>query len=103
MEGPKPGDILSHAEMCAFEGMSLQRGMNFRSGGRASIILMSLRKGAPYSDRLEDDGRCVQCGSSDNLHFDHIVPFSRGGTSLLPENIQLLCARHNLAKSNRIQ
>jgi hypothetical protein len=233
MEGPRPGDILSHAEMCALEGMSLQRGMNFRTGGRASIILMSLRKGAPYADRLEDDGRvliyeghdipryrggsdpkevdqpeflpsqkptqnglfaqaartfraggadpepvrvyekiksgiwtfngvfrlvdvwqeesdgrqvfkfrlelsddsatpevhgrkdldhsrmipsavklevwkrdegkCVECGSPDNLHFDHILPFSRGGTSLLPENVQLLCARHNLAKSDRIE
>jgi hypothetical protein len=49
-----------------------------------------------------DGGRCVQCGSTDNLHFDHIVPFSKGGTSLLPANIQLLCARHNLEKSARV-
>jgi 5-methylcytosine-specific restriction endonuclease McrA len=49
-----------------------------------------------------DKGRCVQCGSSDNLHFDHIVPYSRGGSSLVAENIQLLCARHNLAKSAQI-
>ncbi|MFM9078348.1 MAG: HNH endonuclease [Solirubrobacterales bacterium] len=213
--------------------MSLQRGMNFQSGGRPSIILMSVRKGAPYADRLEDDGRvliyeghdiprkrggpdpksvdqpgslpsgkptqnglfaqaaeaftggvagpelvrvyekikpgiwtfngvfqlrdvwqegsdgrqvfkfrlelvndqvpegrdetddlahsrmipssvklevwkrdegkCVECGSPDNLHFDHILPFSKGGTSLKSENIQLLCARHNLAKSDRIE
>ena len=49
-----------------------------------------------------DRGQCVQCGSTDNLHFDHVLPFSRGGTSLLPENVQLLCARHNLAKSDHI-
>jgi 5-methylcytosine-specific restriction endonuclease McrA len=47
-------------------------------------------------------GKCVQCGSSDNLHFDHIIPFSLGGSSLVAENIQLLCARHNLQKRDRI-
>lgn len=50
-----------------------------------------------------DGGRCVQCGASDNLHFDHIIPYSKGGTSLRAENIQLLCARHNLAKRDRIE
>jgi hypothetical protein len=49
-----------------------------------------------------DKGRCVICGAADNLHFDHIIPFSRGGTSLKAENIQLLCARHNLAKRDDI-
>jgi hypothetical protein len=50
-----------------------------------------------------DGGRCVRCGATDELHFDHIVPFSKGGTSLKVENIQLLCARHNLQKSANIQ
>jgi hypothetical protein len=60
----------------------------------------------PTSVKLEvwkrDSGRCVQCGSTDNLHFDHIIPYSRGGSSLVAENIQLLCARHNLAKRDKI-
>jgi hypothetical protein len=230
----QPGDIVSYNEMCLNEGFSLQRGMNFQVNGGISIILMSLRKGAPYADRIEEDGnvliyeghdspkneadypklvnqpmttpngsltqngkfytaakrykekvcmpekvkvyekikqgiwvyngtfelidswienlnnrdvfkfklivtnetidqkriyknklnkldhnrmiptsvklevwkrdkgRCVQCGSSDNLHFDHILPFSKGGTSLKADNIQLLCARHNLQKSDKI-
>lgn len=46
-----------------------------------------------------DKGICTKCGSKDNLHFDHVLPFSKGGTSLKEENIQLLCARHNLEKS----
>jgi HNH endonuclease len=50
-----------------------------------------------------DHGRCVQCGSTDNLHFDHVITYSRGGSSLVAENIQLLCARHNLAKRDRIE
>ncbi len=50
-----------------------------------------------------DGGKCTKCGSADNLHFDHILPFSKGGTSLLEANIQLLCARHNLEKHDRIE
>ena len=230
---PNAGDVISFSEMCAAEGVSLQRGMNFRTGGRTSIILMSLRKGAPYGDRIEDGGRvliyeghdiartrdgpnpkdvdqpltypsgrltqnglfleaarrfhvgkspaeevkvfekirsgiwvynglfrlvdawqedslrrkvfkfkleltdlspstrsittgalehdrvipsnvklevwkrdkgcCVKCGSKDNLHFDHIIPYSEGGTSKDARNIQLLCLRHNLEKRDTIQ
>ena len=50
-----------------------------------------------------DQGKCVTCGSRDNLHFDHIIPYSLGGSSLVAENIQLLCARHNLAKRAKIE
>jgi 5-methylcytosine-specific restriction endonuclease McrA len=49
-----------------------------------------------------DKGRCVLCGRADELHFDHLLPFSKGGTSLRAENVQLLCARHNLSKADRI-
>ena len=61
----------------------------------------------PSSIKLEvwkrDNGMCVQCQSKDELHFDHILPFSKGGTSIKVENVQLLCARHNLEKSAKIQ
>ncbi len=231
----QPGDIISHAEMCLAEGFMLQKGMNFRVKGRTTVILMSVRKGAPYADKTEEDGqiliyeghdvprnisdspktvdqpeitpsgkltengkfykaandykngesvpelvkvyekikdgiwvyngvfelidawkekankrkvfkfklrvtdltldqkqtaikdikdldhnrmiptsvklevwqrdkgRCVTCGATDNLHFDHILPFSKGGTSLKADNIQLLCARHNLKKRDKIE
>lgn len=49
-----------------------------------------------------DGGKCVECGSTQDLHFDHILPFSKGGTSTNPENIQLLCQKHNLSKSSKI-
>lgn len=49
-----------------------------------------------------DSGKCRDCGSDQNLHFDHIIPFSKGGTSLTADNIQLLCAKHNLSKSAKI-
>lgn len=227
-------EIISYLEMCQREGLSLQRGMNFRAGSDYSIILMSIRRNAPYRDRFEDDastliyeghdvaksradidpksidqpertpggsltengkfhkaaqdykqgfrpyekvkvyekihggiwsyngifqlvdswrendgkrqvfkfkliaveesptsnastnafsedrrriiptsvklevwkrdgGKCVRCGATTELHFDHIIPFSKGGTSLKADNVQLLCARHNLEKRDNIE
>jgi hypothetical protein len=225
-------DIISYIEMCRREALSLQAGMNFSVGGTHSVILMSLRRNAPYRDRIEDggttliyeghdqprgqhianpkridqlevlpkggltqngkfhraaqeakvrlrrpervrvyekirpgiwsyngifhlvdswkeqdehrlvfkfrleavegdedfslpasdrpaprrmiptvvklevwkrdSGKCVICGASDDLHFDHDLPFSLGGTSITAANVQLLCARHNLQKSDSI-
>ncbi len=226
-----PGDVISYLDMCQVEGVNLQRGMNFRLHGGLSVILMSLRPGAPYADRVDengrvlvyeghdtprvsggpdpksidqpacntngtltqngqfaeaakrfrdkkggaelvkvyekvragiwvyngvfrlvdawqatsgprqvfkfkleltehenstpapaerlehdriiptpvklevwkrDKGRCVMCGSHENLHFDHIIPYSKGGSSLIADNIQLLCAKHNLEKRDSI-
>jgi hypothetical protein len=229
---PKPGDILAYLDMCQVEGVNLQRGMNFHLKPDYSLILMSIRPGAPYADQVSDEGKvliyeghnvpktkgikdpkeldqpmvtgngkltqnglfhaaakgyqngknlpervkvyeklrngiwvyngifhlldsqikpsegrkvfkfrlklasnqeieqnetlelehnrtipssvkaevwkrdggkCVTCGSTNNLHSDHIIPFSKGGSSLVPENIQLMCARHNLAKRDKIE
>ena len=227
-----PGDVISYFEMCAEEATSLRRGMNYRLRKKSTVILMSRRTDAPYSDRVEDEGRvliyeghdnprppegkdrkdvdqeernpdgsltqngqfynaaldyksgkrdaeivkvyekikpsiwvyngrfflldawpeqsngrkvykfrlklmedqsmlsayqadveqsrvipsavklevwkrdggkCAKCGSKSNLHFDHIIPYSKGGTSLDASNIQLLCLRHNLQKRDRIE
>ena len=46
-----PGDVLSYLEMCQDEGVNLQQGMNFRLRGGTSVILMSVRAGAPYATR----------------------------------------------------
>lgn len=48
-----------------------------------------------------DGARCVYCGSTENLQLDHIIPFSKGGATTL-ENLQLLCQKCNLEKSNKI-
>jgi hypothetical protein len=228
-----PGDVVSYLEMCSQLGVNLQRGMNFRLRDDESLILMSVRVGAPYADRVEeggrviiyeghdiprtrhgrspktvdqpelqpngrptqnglfmnavvrfktgqappekvrvfekiragiwaynglfklvdgwqetvsgrrvfkfkleivdepkivsasgekkvdhdrviptavklevwkrDKGKCAICGTKENLHFDHIIPYSQGGSSKDPKNIQILCASHNLQKQDRIQ
>lgn len=65
------------------------------------------RRLIPKQVKLEvwkrDAGRCRTCGASDELHFDHILPFAKGGTSLTAANVQLLCARHNLEKRDHIR
>lgn len=65
------------------------------------------RRLIPTSVKLEvwrrDHGKCVRCGAADELHFDHDVPYSKGGSSLTAANVQLLCARHNLQKHDRIE
>lgn len=65
------------------------------------------RRIIPTAVKLEvwkrDGGKCRLCEAKDELHFDHIVPFSRGGTSLTAENVQILCARHNFQKRDYIE
>lgn len=46
-----------------------------------------------------DGGKCLCCGSTTNLEFDHIMPYSCGGKGDAL-NIQLLCQRCNRSKSN---
>lgn len=48
---------------------------------------------------VRDGGQCQCCGSFENLEYDHIIPYSCGG-SKDPSNIQLLCRRCNRSKSN---
>ena len=50
-----------------------------------------------------DKGKCVICNAADQLHFDHDFPFAKGGTSIIAENVRILCARHNLSKSDKIE
>jgi HNH endonuclease len=44
-----------------------------------------------------DGGRCRQCGSNEELHFDHVIPWSKGGANTA-DNIQLLCGTCNRRK-----
>ena len=51
---------------------------------------------------MRDGNKCRLCGiivTGENIHFDHILAWSKGGETVL-ENLQVLCAVHNLAKGN---
>jgi hypothetical protein len=77
----EPGEVISYLEMCREEGISLQRGMNFRQQDSASVILMSRRVGAPYEDRVEENGKVL-------IYEGHDQPQVRGGPS--PEALDQL-------------
>jgi len=51
---------------------------------------------------MRDGNKCQLCGITvigKGIHIDHIKPWSKGGETVL-ENLQVLCAPHNLAKGN---
>lgn len=74
---------------------------------RSSTPVIAQHRLIPTAVKLEvwkrDGGKCTKCGSTADLHFDHIIPFSRGGSSTTAANVQLLCGRHNLEKHDRIE
>lgn len=48
-----------------------------------------------------DGGKCVTCGSRENLEFDHIIPVALGGANTA-RNIQLLCESCNRSKQDSL-
>ena len=48
-----------------------------------------------------DGGKCILCGSTDQLEFDHDIPFGKGGSCTL-NNVRLLCRNCNRSKSDKI-
>lgn len=58
-----------------------------------------------YDVLQRDNYQCQICGASANdgakLHVDHIIPVSKGGKTEL-SNLQTLCDRCNLGKSNKM-
>lgn len=54
---------------------------------------------------MRDGARCQLCGATpqdgSKLHVDHVFPWSEGGETVI-ENLQILCDRCNIGKSNII-
>jgi tellurite resistance protein len=78
--------------------------------GKANQTLVEQLDGAPTRHIPRDvrqrvwqryGGRCADCGATQYLEFDHIVPVNQGGSNS-DLNIQLLCRGCNLRKSDHI-
>ncbi len=57
---------------------------------------------------VRDGGRCTfvgkngkRCGETRNLEIDHIIPYAKGGSNS-PENLRLLCFKHNRLAAERV-
>jgi hypothetical protein len=51
---------------------------------------------------MRDGNKCKLCGitvTGEDIHFDHVKPWSKDGETVL-DNIQVLCAKHNLVKGD---
>ena len=82
-----------------------------KAGARAGCVRVAPVGGAGRAARARsrrarrsgtrDGGRCVRCGSQQELQYDHIIPLSRGGADTA-ENLQLLCAPCARAKGDSI-
>ena len=55
-----------------------------------------IRRLIPTDVKIEvwrrDNGRCVQCGASDELHFDHVLPYSKAQRRHLVDSRQCSAA-----------
>lgn len=60
-----------------------------------------------YQVLKRDNFKCCACGASPakdpsvELHIDHIIPWSKGGETTL-DNLQTLCSRCNIGKSDSV-
>lgn len=82
-----------------------QKLQSARSLMRAEESGRPTRAGIPTELRRvvfeRDGGRCVECGGSFDIQYDHILPVAHGGATTL-ENLQILCAECNRRKSDSI-
>jgi hypothetical protein len=49
---------------------------------------------------VEESNKCAYCGSLENLHWEHIIPKSKGGPDTI-DNMAQACQKCNLSKSDK--
>ncbi len=99
-EGLSAGDVVA---LVRERERRAQRRLDRARAGLAQSQLPEPHRREPIAREVRlavferDGGRCVQCGASFELQFDHVIPFSLGGAASV-ENLQVLCADCNRRK-----
>ena len=62
---------------------------------RSQLLLSMFAAGKQYKCSYQG------CDSKENLHIDHILPLSKGGTDEI-KNLQFLCGKHNSIKGTKV-
>jgi 5-methylcytosine-specific restriction endonuclease McrA len=73
--------------------LNVEEGRAARARGRREPIAREVRR--EVFER--DGGKCMECGSTFDLQYDHVIPVALGGATTV-ENLQLLCADCNRVK-----
>ena len=82
-------------------------GMKSLGGNKGSVqrTTRSISDKLRYRVLKRDNFKCCACGASPakdpavELHIDHVIPWSKGGETKL-ENLQTLCSKCNIGKSD---
>jgi len=85
--------VLIHPNHTRYIPIKLKREVDARDRRRCQAIWTL--------DPKLDKSSGETCDSNLDLHYDHIKPFSQGSLTTL-NNLQLLCRKHNLMKSDKI-
>jgi hypothetical protein len=95
-------DVWVVARMVTNRRADNTRGTNPQSTTARGVPIPKRSRTIPQDVKIavsvRDGGKCRICGSTKDLQYDHIIPWSRGGSSTDPDNIQLLCGYHNRLK-----
>ena len=75
--------------------------IHFFEAGKKKSRSRDISPGVRREVFRRDKGVCVRCGSKHDIHYDHILPFSKGGGNDA-NNIQILCRTCNLRKGSKI-
>jgi hypothetical protein len=105
------GDARSSRRIARLLDELLRAGLIARDGDAGMVIdvmrwvgIYTDRPPIPTSIRLavfkRDGGKCRSCDATEQLEFDHVLAWSKGGRSTI-ENLQLLCRSCNAAKGAR--
>jgi hypothetical protein len=73
--------------------LNVDEGRAAKPRGRREPVAREVRR-AVFE---RDGGKCVDCGSTFDLQYDHVIPVALGGATT-HENLQLLCADCNRHK-----